>query len=71
MKTYVLQATQVNDVELSGLPFGEYKGIWSGYFVDVEINGATYKLRTENGIRTPSAPCIVRIQKDYATVESK
>ena len=57
-------------VELSELPTGEYQGIWGGYEAIVEIGGAQYRLKTENGIRAKSAPCVVHIQAGQATIKA-
>jgi hypothetical protein len=57
-------------VELSKLPPGEYQGIWGGYEAIVEIDGVQYRLKTKNGIRAKSAPCIVFIKMGEATIET-
>jgi hypothetical protein len=68
VSTNVLSAAR--DVEVSTLPPGEYRGVWGGYEVRVEIAGVQYLLKTEHGIRTIAAPCIVRIQNGSVTVET-
>lgn len=70
MNTKVLSATETRNLEVSTLPLGEYHGVWGGYEVKVEIEGVQYHLKTEMGIRTPAAPCIVRIQIGSVTVET-
>jgi hypothetical protein len=57
-------------VEFSKLPAGEYQGIWGGYTVRAEIDGVQYRLKTEFGIRTKSAPCVVSIKAGEATIEA-
>lgn len=69
MKTHCVSAQETRNVDISTLPMGEYKGVWGGYEVQVEIYGVLYKLITETGIRTPAAPCVVRIQNGEATIE--
>ena len=69
MNTKVLSATETRNVEVSTLPLGEYRGVWGGYEVKVEMHGVQYHLKTEMGIRTPAAPCLVRIQTTGVTVE--
>ena len=70
LKTKVLSATETRNVEVSALPLGEYRGVWGGYEVKVEIEGVQYHLKTEMGIRTPAAPCVIRIQGGSVTVET-
>lgn len=70
MNTKILSATETRNVEVSTLPLGEYRGVWGGYEVKVEIEGVQYHLKTEMGIRTLAAPCVVRIQSGSITVEA-
>ena len=67
MKTKVLS---IEKVEVAKLPDGEYKGSWGGYEATVEFEGVKYHLKTENGIRTPSAPCVVHVENGIATIEA-
>lgn len=68
MKTKVVSIEKV--VPVSVLPDGEYKGTWGGYEVTVEIAGLVYRMKTENGIRTLSAPCVVRVENGSVTVDA-
>lgn len=71
MNTNVLSVQEIREItDTSILPNGEYKGVWGGYRVLVKIDGVQYTLQTENGIRTPAAPCTVRIQDGNITVET-
>lgn len=70
MKTDVFSVEMVQMVHLSRLPNGVYRGIWGGYEVRVVIDGVHYKMKTENGIRTPKASCIVTIEDGKVTVET-
>jgi len=70
MKTNVLSAEEIRRVELSALPVGEFKGIWGGYQVTFDVDGTNYRLKTELGIRTPAAPCIIRIQNGEVSIET-
>lgn len=65
-----MQTKVVSIVPVSVLPDGEYKGTWGGYEVTVEIAGLMYRMKTENGIRTPSAPCIVRVENGSVTINA-
>lgn len=57
------------EVDMTNLPNGEYKGVWGGYNVSVVIAGSKYFLKTDNGIRTPSADCLVHVCDGKVTVE--
>jgi hypothetical protein len=77
VKTKIMSAEKISSVDnsklpvdISKLPDGEYKGIWGGYEAIVEIDGLQYRLKTKNGIRTKSAPCIVCIKDGEATIEA-
>jgi len=68
MKTNVVSIEKV--VPVSTLPDGEYKGTWGGYEVTVEIAGLVYRMKTDIGIRTPSAPCVVRVENGSITINA-
>ena len=70
MNTKVVSITEVREVEISALPPGEYRGTWGGYEASVEIEGVQYHLVTRDGIRTPSAPCIVTIRDGSVTIRT-
>lgn len=75
MKTKIVSAhelrmQEIRTVEISTLPVGKYQGIWGGYEVTAEIEGAKYQFKTEKGIRTQSTPCVVTIQDGKATIEA-
>jgi len=70
MKSNVISAQEVRDVEISTLPIGEYECLWGGYVAHVVIDGTRYRLRTQGGVRTLAAPSILRIQNGEATIET-
>jgi len=77
VKTKIMSAEKISNVDISKLlvdisklPDGEYKGIWGGYEAIIEIDGLQYRLKTEKGIRTNSAPCVVCIKDGEATIEA-
>ena len=55
----------------SSLPDGNYEGFWSGYNVDVVINGRNIELAVNYGARGLLIPCIVKINNGSVTVTSK
>lgn len=68
-ETKVLSITEI--IEESSLPDGEHEGVWGAYLVKLKVNGHYYELRTENGIRTMAAPCVVTAKDGKATVRTK
>lgn len=70
MKTNVKFAHRVVDFDLSDLPDGEYRGTWGGYEVTINMDTFQLELRTEEGIRTPAAPCVVYVENGIARVEA-
>jgi hypothetical protein len=77
VKTKIMSAEKISNgdisilpVDISKLPDGEYKGIWGGYEAIIVIDGLQYRLETEKGIRTNSAPCVVCIKDGEATIEA-
>jgi hypothetical protein len=70
MRTKIVAAQEIRNVEISTLPMGEYQGVWGGYIATVVIDGKTYQFRTENGIRTIALPSIIRIQNGQADIKT-
>lgn len=58
MKSNIESIKLMSDVIL---PDGKYKGIWSGYQVDLVIDDNTFQIRTKNGIRGINIPCIINV----------
>ena len=50
---------------------GIYLGRWGGYKVRFDVGGSTFEATTEEGIRTPSAPCVVTVKDGKISVEAK
>lgn len=69
MLTKVLSV--VTCVPIRNLPNGDYAGTWGGYEVEVTIGDVDYIMKTKGGIRTISAPCVVRVKDGVVTVETK
>lgn len=65
----VIKATIVTNLEPSAIPSGEYRGKWHGYGATIVINGITYELSLDNGIRGWS-DCIVKVTPFSVTVET-
>lgn len=53
------------------IPDGSYEGTWGGYVVRFSCGGMFHQGRTDKGIRTPSAPCVVTARNGQLTVETK
>lgn len=70
MTTNVTAAELVFEVPFAVFPNGEYRGVWGGYVVTVTIGGREFRLHTEVGIRTPAAPCLVRVCDGEVTVRA-
>ena len=68
MKSIVLSCERVEKIDMSKLPSGRYEGKWGGYEIDVDIEGIEYRMRTEIGIRTFGAPCIVIVENGTVSV---
>ena len=61
--------TDLMEPVTSPIPDGQYEGTWGGYHVRFKVDhGREITAKTSVGIRTPSAPCIVTIAGDKATV---
>lgn len=71
MKSEITKIELVEQPDPASLPNGEYQGTWGGYEVDTKINGHTYRLHTERGIRTFAARCRVIIKDGQITVETR
>jgi len=71
MKTCATQLRRVEKLELNAIPNGHYKGTWGGYMAHFSANGIQYEAQTKDGIRTPSAACVVRVKDGTITVEVK
>lgn len=69
MRSRVISAQEVRDVEISSIPEGEYVGILRGNEAEFAVDGVTYQLRTLTGIRSPSAPCTVIVKNGEAHVD--
>lgn len=66
MKTNVISIEE--DFHPASLPNGTYNGTWGGYEVTVKIDGVIYRMKTEYGIRTPCASCVVVVENGVITV---
>ena len=66
MKTQIKSLTKL---EPARLPDGEYTGSWGGYVVTIMHGGFEYWGNTADGIRTPSAPCIVTVLNGEMSVK--
>ena len=44
------------------LPDGLYSGIWGGYVIDINFNGKTFELETEEGVRGIGIKVVVQIE---------
>jgi hypothetical protein len=51
------------------LPDGTYLGTWGGYNIDIEYNGKTYEMETEEGVRGIGFRVVVTIKDGEATFE--
>ena len=43
------------------IPYGHYKGSWSGYRVKFDVDGATYHADVPKGVRGLNVPVIVEV----------
>lgn len=55
--------------QITTLPDGYYNGIWGGYIVEINYNGKTYELKTEEGIRGIGVKVIVQIENGVASFD--
>jgi len=55
---------------IAGIPHGTYKGVWGGYTVRVTVDHTQFELKTDVGIRTPNADCVVTSGPDGVFVEA-
>lgn len=55
--------------QVTTLPDGLYTGTWGGYNIDVNINGKTYELETEEGVKGIGIKVIVQISDGVATFD--
>ena len=62
---YITKRVSENDI-----PFGKYRGYWSGYNVDVLINDENYNIKVDKGIRGILIPCWVIVHSDGVSVET-
>jgi len=67
--TTVLQIFRVVDVTENGMPDGEYPGIWSGYMIEVAIEGVIYDLKVREGMRG-MVPCIVKVSDGVIDIQT-
>ena len=51
------------------LPDGLYIGTWGGYIIQVNYEGKTYELKTEDGVKGMGFKVVVKIDKGVATFE--
>jgi len=63
MKSLVEYAETFQEVSITNIPVGEYRGIWGGYYAEIKVGEKLYRLKTKEGIRTPSAECLVTQNK--------
>lgn len=70
MTTRVLEVETFQPVPLAEVPDGEYYGTWGAYYAEVTIDGKRHRFRTENGIRTMNAPCVITVRDGQATVRA-
>jgi len=49
------------------LPNGTYMGVWGGYVIEVNFNGKTYELETEEGVKGFGIKVVVIINDNVAT----
>lgn len=60
MKTVQIgEVRRFKPVALSDVPDGEYEGLWTGYAVQVEINGENYEFITEKACYEFVAPGVI------------
>lgn len=69
MKTKAVSAELFAPVDLKNLTHGIYPGVWGGYEVVFHISANQYRLRTDKGIRTLRAECLVIINNDGVSIE--
>lgn len=55
--------------QVTTLPDGLYTGTWGGYNIDVIIEGKTYELETEEGVRGMGIHVVVEIKDGVATFD--
>lgn len=70
MHANIFFGQKTSPIVFSELPNGEYEGTWGGYEVTVEIDGATYRFKTEDGIRTFNASVLVTVKDGVVSVET-
>lgn len=70
MKANVTTAEIFETARIEDLLPGDFPGVWGGYEVTVVMAGTQYRLRTDIGIRTPRAACVVHVRDGEATVEA-
>jgi hypothetical protein len=68
--TKVVSAEVFYPLELGSLPNGAYAGRWSAYEAITEINGKTYRMRTEDGVRGMNVQCLVVVTDAGVMVEA-
>ena len=51
------------------LPDGFYNGTWGGYMIELQYNGKTFELETENGVRGIGIKVVVQVKNGEATFE--
>jgi hypothetical protein len=49
------------------LPDGSYFGTWGGYVIELQYNGKTYELTTQEGVRGIGFKVVVTIKDGVAT----
>lgn len=49
------------------LPDGNYSGIWGGYVIEINFQGKTYQLTTEEGVRGIGIKVVVSIKDGKGT----
>ena len=49
------------------LPDGMYSGVWGGYTIELQYNGKTYELKTEEGVRGMGIKVMVQVDNGVAT----
>lgn len=70
MKATAETVEVVRTLSPSEVPIGEYRGTWGAYNVEFYVNRERYRLRTNVGIRTMNAPCVVIADGATVTIEA-
>ena len=68
MKNKITAITEKLPIDTS-IPDGLYNGVWGGYAIELRMNGKTYELTTEKGVKGIGIKVIVEVKDGIATFQ--